>query len=56
MSLRNFDFESAAEAEAFIRGIEYVNDSAISIVGEPQPITGGFTVLVDDEDAKEEKP
>lgn len=46
-------FDTQAEAEAFIYGVEYVNDSAITVrlVGERY---GGFLVEIYDEDKAEE--
>lgn len=37
VAIDTFEFDTQAEAFAFIKGVEYVNDSAITVVPAPQP-------------------
>jgi len=42
-------------AEAFIEGLEYVNDSAITNIHLVVPLHGDFLVRFEDEDREEEE-
>ena len=51
------EFATRSEAEAFIEGVEFVNDAAISILGIREIVVncgGGFVVEIHDEDARED--
>lgn len=46
------DFGTMAEAEAFVQGIQFVNDDAISVSGMEDLPYGGQRVFVFDKDAE----
>jgi hypothetical protein len=55
MGTRTADFNSYAEAKAFVAGVEFVNDSALTVVAITEgryPESGAqcFTVTMNDED------
>ena len=54
MERTEFRFATQAEAIAFKRGVEYVNDSAVEARG-PVERNGEWVVEVDDEDALEDE-
>jgi hypothetical protein len=51
--VRTFVFETRAEANAFVDGVEYVNDSSIQVLGIKK-IGYGYQVDVSDNDRREE--
>jgi hypothetical protein len=59
MKLHRFTFRTEGEAKAFRQGIEFVNDSAVEVVGIEERATEElglpeFTVVVRDEDGEDE--
>lgn len=49
-------FKTKAEAEAFVEGVEYVNDSAIEVLGIRRSIRMGWTVQMIDRDRVKDPP
>ena len=45
-----FLFDSVAERDAFIVGVEFVNDSAVEIAETETGPDGSFSVTIEDED------
>lgn len=51
----DFKWETEAEAKAFIEGIEYANDSALTLFSGPMENDAGcFVVVLEDEDEDRE--
>lgn len=48
-------FGTRKEAEAFVEGIEYVNDSSIesTLIAARKDLMGGFDVMIEDSDREE---
>lgn len=53
MGIQVFEFDTEAERDAFIKGVEYVNDSAIEITGKGKGLDGKAWVRINDKDQQE---
>lgn len=54
MRVRRFEFPYESLAEAFMQGVEYVNDSAISAVIEPHTPGKPWVVACTDQDGNDD--
>lgn len=55
MTTRQFDFETEAEADAFIQGVQWVNDSAIDLVSKVHGIHQWIVTFTDKDGSDEEE-
>ena len=46
--LKKFEFPTEAEARAFTKGVEFVNDSSVEVVSVCEEFPGKWTVTVED--------